>query len=558
MGNTKLIADMAQNAQTELIKRRFASQLKEIESSVADMDSDERVVKLNTIRSAAATEVPKNSEELWNYIKAVYGKEIAYTSTDDDFQSPFEYYSKMWFSKEEKVVALASRGGGKTDLASIFIDMCGNLRPGYEIVHAAGTKVQASVIADYINNFYHDPVLKPFFSSEPPRESGLWRNRAKLKIATGTMKGVSGQHSNMFTLDEAEFWKREDIQQTFEVPVAKNGYARGWAAFSTRQRSYGGMAWLIDEAPNRKIATFKWSAFETMQPCISCAAIDAHPNYRGEATDKAREEVCVLWKHCRGERAKKATGWYPLAEIQDKCIRLGGPDGREWHTQGLCDRPSSHGVVVFNFDHVHRPDGNYSRWTYQPELPWYASHDPAEGKKSVIYFIQVYEGKSFVFDERILPECPDVTAAKQDFYDHCLQMGYGDPDLIVVDPHRTDAVATWKFGTPRGTGINRKYNADTPDISDAGGVGQLLYKTLDNLREYVCNGKGERGLFINPDTCPGCVRGLKEHHYPTDMNNTILSNKPDEAYKDEVDPLRYWVMYLRTKFGTKTGRIIIL
>ena len=1268
MASTKQIADIAQNAQTELIKRRFASQLKDIESSVADMDMGERVTKLNTIRSTAATESPKNSEELWHYIKAVYGKELAYTATTEDCQSPFEYYSKMWFSKEEKLVALASRGGGKTDLASIFIDMCGNLRPGYEIVHAAGTKVQASVIADYLNNFYHDPVLKPFFASEPPRESALWRNRAKLKIATGTMKGVSGQHSNGFMLDEAEFWKQQDIQQTLEVPLEKNGYQRLWAAFSTRQRclpyytrvttedgpmkigdivnkkyggkvkswntetktwewkqvtqwhrngsstewykvylkytglgrgcelvatgdhhvyysatnkkplrefttadnlclpswkpsnlqeqvlfgtllgdgcitkgslsithsakqktyldwksnvlsdiklitsyskkrhhyqqlfktnpyiyrlrsewypegvkriptyvwdildarglavwlmddgcyrkrtpnsqgnwhiycnhfneqeriaatkffkklgieiswynqrkdqfyiyvggdsatrlkeivkdylnvethiaegggyktwvaepiedegtegielvpierieiettqpqgcydigvednhnylngsnvlvsnSWGGMAWLLDEAPKRGIATFKWSAFETMKPCKrclgynspvmladgttvpigklvnqrlevevkcfdktsktfvnrkvtdwirlpikdskwyrlglktsvsrtigsvqnpygvwitgdhkiptergdvevqdlqesdrilttytkpnniqqqmvdgmllgdahlqkprikkdnsrfttahteahnsyvdatanalsgiatgvydspqykqtkptrsvqtgaspywteqrdrwynkgvkivpedliltplvlatwymddgsinvthdkfrrislhtqgfgstsfwrlfyklvelgfkptatvgdttgmvinmgesngdvdrfltmvspyvlpcfrykvvgdyqgydetlwdmgvaepyysqfevqqgtpakhhhpetvfcieveehhnfvvnkmvvnNCIAIDAHPNYRGEATDKAREEVCILWKACRGERAKKATGWYPLEEIQDKCVRLGGPDGREWHTQGLCDRPSSHGLVIFNFDHVHRPDGNYSKWTYQPELPWYASHDPAEGKKSVIYFIQVYEGKSFVFDERIITECPDVTAAKQDFYDHCLQMGYGDPDVIVVDPHRTDAVATWKFGTPRGTGINRKYNADTPDISEAGGVGQLLYKTLDNLREYVCNGKGERGLFINPDTCPGCVRGLKEHHYPTDMNNVQLSNKPDEAYKDEVDPLRYWVMYLRTKFGTRTGRIVIL
>lgn len=558
MANKEQIKKITSKAQQDRLRIQLASQLGELNKNVENLSDEEKLNSINIMRSNAASEVPRNSEELWNYIRVVYGKAIPYTSTDPDFQAPFHYFNTLWFGKHEDIVALASRGGGKTDLASIYLDMCGNLRPLHEVVHAAGTKVQASVLADYTDNFYNDPVLKPYFSSAPPRESAKWKNGAKYKITTGSMKGVSGQHSNVITLDEIEFWRVEDLQQTFEVPVTKNGYKRGWAAFSTRQRAWGGMSWLVDEAPKRNIKVFQWSAFETMQPCRTCLAIDAHPNYRGEATDKAREDVCILWKHCRGERAKKATGWLPLEEIQNKCTRLGGPDGREWLTQGMCSRPSSHGLVLFNFEHEYRPDGNYTKWTYQPELPWYATHDPAEGKKSVIYFIQVQDGKSFVFDERILHECPDVTAAKQDFYEYCMLKGYGDPDVIVVDPHRTDAVATWKFGTPDGVGIARKYSADVPDTTETTGSGQLLYKTLDNLREYICNGKGERKLLVNPEYCAGCIKGVKEHHYPTDMNNNILSNKPNDAYKDEIDPLRYWVMYLRTKFGKHTGRLYIL
>jgi hypothetical protein len=331
MAKKAQIDAIAANAQTEKLKQQFAQNLKEVEGNVANMSMDKRLENLNIIRSSAVSEVPRNSEELWNYVKAVYGKELAYTATDPEFNSPFEYFCKMWFSKEEKVVALASRGGGKTDLASIFINMAGTLRPNYEIVHAAGTKVQASVLADYIQNFYQDPVLKPYFDGIPARESFKWRNYARAKVATGTMRGVSGQHSNIITLDEIEFWKPEDIQQTLEVPVAKNGYQRGWAAFSTRQRNYGGMAWLVDNAFKRGIAVFKWSAFETMQPCKRCLGYNS-PVMLSDGTtvpigklvnQKLDVEVKCFDKSTQTFVNRKVTDWIRLPIKDSKWYRLG-------------------------------------------------------------------------------------------------------------------------------------------------------------------------------------------------------------------------------------------
>jgi hypothetical protein len=186
-------------------------------------------------------------------------------------------------------------------------------------------------------------------------------------------------------------------------------------------------------------------------------------------------------------------------------------------------------------------------------------HDPSEGKKSVIYFIQRYDGMTFCFDELVDPLCPDVTKAKQDFYDHCLRMGYPDPAVIVVDPHRTDAVATWRVGSKSGTGIMHKYNADVPDISGSSGVTQLLNKTLELLRQSICDGSNTRRLFINPEYCPRAIRATKEYHYPTDpVTNEIMSDIPDKAYSDEIDPLRYWEMYVITKLGKSAGRVIVM
>lgn len=519
------------------------------------LDEDARVEEIIKMRRDLLLHPPRNAEELHTMVRVVYGINIPKTATHPDYNAPFEYFAKIWFSRVEDAVALAARGGGKTLLTSIFADASAGCFPGLDIVHAGGTQVQAQVASGYLEDFYGRPPLDERFSGRPAAFTARYRNRSKWKIVTGSMKGVSGQHPAILTLDEIEFWDIEAITQTFEVPVNKNGYKRRWLAFSTRQRSYGAMNWLVDEAPKRGFHFYQWTTFEMMRPCQTCIAIDQEPH----GNDDTRTRACVLWKACKGERARKASGWLTLQEAQKKCIRLGGPEGREWQTQGLCNRPSSHGLVLHNFEKVYGPSGNYTKWTYMPELPWYAVHDPSEGKKSVILFIQEYDGKTYIFDELVDPQCADVTQAKKDFWEHCNRMGYKDPEVVVVDPHRTDAVATWKQGSKSGVGILKKYNADTPDISEKTGTGQLLRDTVEILRRHICDGSQIRRLAINPDYCPYLNRAISEYHYPTDsVTNEITSDTPDKAYSDEIDPMRYWVMYKETKLREGRARIAFL
>jgi len=311
------------------------------------------------------------------------------------------------------------------------------------------------------------------------------------------------------------------------------------------------MNWLVDEAPKRNFKLYQWTVFEMMQPCITCEALDKEPH----GTDETRAAVCPLWQACLGVRARKSTGWLPLKEARDKCIRLGGPNGREWLTQGLCKRPSSHGLVLHNFEKENKPEGNFTRWRYMNELPWYAIHDPAEGKVSVIHFVQYYKDATYVFDELVDKLCATTLDAKDAFYAHCQAMGYPDPELVIVDPHRPDACADWKRGSLTLGGISHKYNAVMPDISESSGSSQLLTTTIEYLRQRICDGAGVRRLYINKDTCPETVKAIGEYHYPTDnATNNITSDTPDKAYSDYVDPLRYWEMYRRIKWRTGKTR----
>jgi len=313
--------------------------------------------------------------------------------------------------------------------------------------------------------------------------------------------------------------------------------------------SFGAASYLTSlvESGEKDIKLYQWNIFETMRPCRSCDCII------GDRIDSSK---CNLWEDCQGFKGLKCTGWVPVEEVRQ--IK-GTIDRRQWEVQFLCTRPSAHGLVLFNFEHEYCTTnnfdyGNYFRYTYDPALPLYVTHDPAEGNKSVAIFWQVValsdsNYKIFVFDELIIPKCPNTLAMKQAVFEHCVKEGYGMPATVYVDPHKADSQADWRMGSPIGEGINRSFNADMPDMT----TGYVLVEPgLGLLRGFLCDPGGKRHLYVHPEKCRGLVMAIKEHHYKLDNNNELgVEPKPDPAFKDEIDTLRYTVISVVTKMGKK-------
>lgn len=506
-------------------------------------------VKLNVLRHDA----PRNSEELWYCIKALWGVEYPYVAVTDYSNAPFEWFSDIYFGRAEASMAVGNRGSGKTLGGAFLHYLWGTFNPGVISKHAAATQEQASVAQSYLQQFSLDTALGQVFDKgNVSKKSARWKNNSTWSIVTGSMQGVSGQHPHHATWDEIEFWDVDAIEQSFAVPVSRDGHTRRWAAFSTRQRSYGAANWLVENADKKGIKVYLWTAFETMQRCPTCEALDKVPH----GSDIERGKVCALWEDCHGKLGVKSRGWMPRKDVENLKKNL---ERRSWETQGLCTKPSNEGLVLHNFEHELEPKGNLTDRDFDPTRPWYAIYDPAEGKTSVIYFVQPDEDweQDVIFDELIQKNCPDVTTAKIAFYEKCQEEGYGDPEAFVVDPHRTDAVATLKQGTASGSGINKKYNAVTPPTDEASG-GRLVARTIDYLRRHICDGSMIRRLLVNKTKCKGCLRGVSEYHYPSNLQGLITSENPDKAYSDYVDPLRYWVMFRRHRGLTLGSRIRVI
>lgn len=525
---------------SEQIKHK--EQLEHVKASIREADE---VTKKNIaiqIKQEFLNNAPRTNKELWDAVKVLFDVRIPWRSTRDGFQAPFEWFSDIYFGRAEQSVGLAARGGGKTYTGSILQWMMMTYRDGWEARHAAANRAQSKVTQKNLYRFARDPVLRTVFKrGEVHKQEAWWNNFSNWEIVTGSIGGVSGQHPNSLFMDEIEFWDVDALEQSWAVPIARDGYLKVWAAFSTRQRSFGAMNWLVENAKKKDVKLYTWTAFETMQPCKECYAIAGAKH----GTFEEKMSICNLWEDCHGERGIKSTGWIERKEVMKLKASM---ELQSWKTQGLCEKPSSSGLVLMNFEHAPKMQGgNYTYWRYQEELDggaWFAVHDPAEGKKSVIYFIQVMDGATYIFDELIQNPCPNVATAKKAFIEKISKQGLPDPRIIIVDPHRPDAVADWRSSDVGG----KTFYADVPPTDMASGGTQLIDKTLEILRKAILDGDGRRRFFVNPVTCTGAIKGIQEYHYPTDMNGVVTSDRPDKEYSDEIDPMRYWELWKATKY----------
>lgn len=268
----------------------------------------------------------------------------------------------------------------------------------------------------------------------------------------------------------------------------------------------------------------------------------------------------IVVHNCHGLLGTKSSGWVPREEAINLKATL-GPD--QWEVQYLCKRPSSHGLVLYNFVHEYvtpqdLKKGNYIEWEYVPSEPYYICHDPAEGQKSVVVFFQIWNGKIFAFDELVDENCFSVTKVKQALWERMIEKGYPNPECVIVDPHREDAGYNWAEGEEHGEGVNKKYKVSYPRMDS--GLSEIE-KGLELLRTFICDGAGRRRFFINPKMCPEIDTTTREHHYKIGKDNVLNDTaKPSDTYKDGCDVLRYFTIWATQFAGLREvpTRLIML
>lgn len=248
----------------------------------------------------------------------------------------------------------------------------------------------------------------------------------------------------------------------------------------------------------------------------------------------------IVVHNCKGSLATKASGWTPREDVEQLKKTM---SEEAWATQYLCSKPSTHGLVLYNFEHSFAKsndlnNGNYIPLTYAPELDLYVAHDPAESKTSFLIFFQIWQGKIIIIDELVDDECYTVDKVKVALEEHIKKKGYKHPKAVIVDPHRSDAGKQWESGEYLGSGKNRRYNVVYPEMKDSGFA--RIEPGLELVRTLTKNGSGVRNLFVNPNQCPRLVECIKEHYYKMGADNKLLDDAtPSKEFKDGIDTVRY-------------------
>ena len=124
-----------------------------------------------------------------------------------------------------------------------------------------------------------------------------------------------------------------------------------------------------------------------------------------------------------------------------------------------------------------------------------------------------------------------------------------DPALVIVDPHRPDALRVWLDGSFHGEGIGKSYKAELAPLS---GHYTKIEHGLELLRSLICNGAKERFIFINPRNCKETVLSFRENHYKLKPDGSLEEGAiQSKDFRDAIDCLRYGTIWavVRNKIG---------
>lgn len=489
-------------------------------------------------RASAAQDAPRNVAELQQYFNNVQGIHIPDSPCFAHTQSPMEMVAALYFGSYPHIVAQGARDSGKTFLVGRTIAALLATVPGYSVVHAAANRQQSKVLSEELTRLcLSDEAFRTLVSEKHVQaESLLFDNGAGLRIVTGTASGFSSQHPGLLSFDEVDFFRIADIEHSFAVPTARMGRPSVWSAVSTRQYSNGAMNYLREH--KKSFHFIEWTGFESMRPCKTCVALDQHPY----GSDEARTDACALWKDCKGKAAFLARGWKSRLQL----IELkNGMTEETWDAQVMGKTPSEDALVYGNVTHKLHPHGNHSTWKYQPSRPLYVAHDPAEGQTAVFLAAQIDdEGRCHIFAELIVVNCTDASDGKECYFDWAAETGLRDPQALIIDPSRTDAVSVFQRGSVAGIGYEHSYDAVTPSKKTVDG-GQQIRAGIRVVRSAFSPISGVRHLYYNPETCPALDFALRDYAWKLDSDKNVKADRlPQEQHKDIMDTLRYLTVYL--------------
>ena len=152
-----------------------------------------------------AVRPPQDDDELWWYVKAVWGVEIPRKRICEGHKSPFEAFANAYFCRDPISVWKASRGfGGKSTMLGMLTIMEATTL-GAQVTVLGGSASQSTRVHEVTHEaWYSARAPKHLLSGDPTRFHTRLTNGAWILALMASQKSVRGPHPQRLRLDEVD------------------------------------------------------------------------------------------------------------------------------------------------------------------------------------------------------------------------------------------------------------------------------------------------------------------------------------------------------------------
>ena len=247
---------------------------------------------------------PQDDEELWWFVRAVWGYKIPRTKVCDDHVAPFTAFSNAFFARDAVAVWEASRGfGGKTmllALLSLTEALC--LHCGVTILGGSGAQSQMA----------HRSTDAAWESDNAPKGSIVRTTQYDTNLKDGgwirslmaSQTAVRGPHPLKLRLDEIDEMEMKILEAAQGQPmrmVGRPNLDTQTIMSSTHQHPNGTMTEILKRAKEVDWAVYRWCYKETSNPKDGWLT-------QSEISRKRKEITKQMWKRSTTSKSQVLKG----------------------------------------------------------------------------------------------------------------------------------------------------------------------------------------------------------------------------------------------------------
>ena len=235
-----------------------------------------------------AVRPPQDDEELWWYVKAVWGVEIPRKKICEGHQSPFEAFANAYFCRAPISLWKASRGfGGKSTMLGMLTIMEATTL-GAQVTVLGGSASQSTRVHEVTHEaWYSARAPKHLLSGDPTRFHTRLTNGAWILALMASQKSVRGPHPQRLRLDEVDEMEIPIFEAAQGQPMDARGVQSQTVISSTHQYPDGTMTELLRRATEKDWPVFEWCWRESLEP---------HGWLSAESVERKKHEVSkTMW-----------------------------------------------------------------------------------------------------------------------------------------------------------------------------------------------------------------------------------------------------------------------
>lgn len=306
---------------------------------------------------------PGAEQVLRDWIYAFTGVKIASAPVCPGHQTPWQFFSEMYFNRPSVALVLGSRGAGKSFLSALDTHLASRWSPKHGTRILGGSKSQSEQVYRALRETVYEGRgrLGSDASSIASllKTSAQYKNGAEVAILAASSTSVRGPHVPSLKLDEVDEIPVELREAAMGMCMDRHGSRASVLMTSTWHRVGGPMSELIDRGRSGEFPVYTFCAFDVLERC---------PVERsGPKLEHCPK--CPLMVYCHGASdggpplAKRAAGHYSIDALIQK---LRSTSSRTFESDYLCRGPRADGVWFPTYDESTHVTASAE---YDPSLP---------------------------------------------------------------------------------------------------------------------------------------------------------------------------------------------